>query len=78
MTDRLSPPQRPAFSNIGTKGGRVKPSSGYAFLRIQRQSAEIVQSLLQQGHPFHLSRPAPRYSLFDSLMLQVMHRRGKR
>ncbi len=78
MTDQPFPRRNgQRILNIGTKGGRVKPSSGYAFLRIQRQSAEIVQSLLQQGHPFHLSRPAPRYSLFDSLMLQVMHRRGK-
>ncbi len=61
---------------IGTLGGRVKPSSGYAFLRIQKDSQAIVRSLLQHGHPFDLPESLPRYRLFDSIMLQVMLRRG--
>jgi lycopene beta-cyclase len=59
---------------IGTRGGRVKPSSGYAFTRIQRDSAAIVRSLLRSGHPFDVP-PDPRfYRLCDSLMLGVMDR----
>ncbi len=61
---------------IGTLGGRVKPSSGYAFLRIQKDSQAIVRSLLKNGHPFDLPESLPRYRLFDSIMLQVMLRRG--
>jgi lycopene beta-cyclase len=64
--------------NIGTKGGRVKPSTGYAFLRIQRDSAAIVHSLKSLGHPFHLPKESYRYKLNDSLMLQLMYRRGDR
>ena len=41
---------------IGIPGGRVKPSSGYAFWRIQQDSAAIVRSLLQVEHPFDVPR----------------------
>jgi lycopene beta-cyclase len=61
---------------IGTRGGLVKPSSGYAFLRIQHDSTAIVRSLERHGHPLNIpSRPA-RYRLFDSILLQVLHRQG--
>jgi lycopene beta-cyclase len=60
--------------NIGTRGGRVKPSSGYAFTRIQRDSAAIVRSLLKHGHPFDVPSDPRFYRLCDSLMLHVMHR----
>ena len=62
---------------IGTLGGRVKPTSGYAFLRIQRDSAAIVQSLLRVGHPFDVPEDPGLYRLLDSLMLQVMYRHGE-
>ncbi|KPL78588.1 hypothetical protein ADN00_06615 [Ornatilinea apprima] len=63
--------------NIGTRGGRVKPSSGYAFLRIQRDSAAILQSLLAHGHPFHLPESPARYRLYDSILLQILYRHGE-
>ncbi len=63
---------------IGTKGGLVKPSSGYAFLRIQKDAAAIVRSLENEGHPFQVNPAAWRYHFFDSLMLQVMYRQGHR
>ncbi len=62
--------------NIGTRGGRVKASTGYAFLRIQRDSEAIVRSLEQHGHPFHIPPAPPRYHSFDRTMLQVMYRNG--
>lgn len=61
---------------IGTLGGRVKPTTGYAFTRIQSDSAAIVNSLLQHGHPFNLPPDSPYYRLCDSLLLQLMSRRG--
>ncbi|MFN7035072.1 MAG: lycopene cyclase family protein [Bellilinea sp.] len=61
---------------IGTLGGRVKPSSGYAFYRIQKDSDAIIHSLIQNGHPFDLPQSPARYRLFDSIMLQVMLRHG--
>jgi lycopene beta-cyclase len=61
---------------IGTLGGRVKPTSGYAFMRIQQDSAAIVRSLRDTGSPFHIPSGSNYYRLCDSLMLQLMHRRG--
>jgi lycopene beta-cyclase len=62
--------------NIGTRGGRVKPSTGYAFLRIQRDSAAIVRSLLANGQPFGVPPDSRRYRFYDALMLEVMQRHG--
>lgn len=61
---------------IGTPGGRIKPTAGYAFMRIQRDSAAIVQSLLQSGNPFAVPSDSRYYRLCDSLMLQLMYRHG--
>jgi lycopene beta-cyclase len=58
--------------SIGTKGGRVKPSTGYAFLRIQRDSAAIVQSLVQHDQPFDLPARRGRFALHDSILLNIM------
>jgi lycopene beta-cyclase len=63
---------------IGTRGGLVKPSTGYAFLRMQHDSAAIVHSLVNYGHPFMVPRVPARYRLYDSLMLQLMYRQGSR
>jgi len=58
--------------SIGTKGGRVKPSTGYAFLRIQRDSAAIVQSLVRHDRPFDIPAPRGRFGLHDSILLNIM------
>ncbi|NBF41838.1 MAG: Lycopene cyclase [Spirochaetes bacterium] len=61
----------------GTKGGRVKASTGFAFFRTQRDSKAIVESLLTRGHPFHGNNPPARYRLFDSMLLQILYRHGE-
>ena len=61
---------------IGTLGGMVKPSSGYAFTRIQADSAAMVRSLLQKGHPFDVPASPRFYRTCDALMLHVMARHG--
>jgi lycopene beta-cyclase len=58
--------------SIGTKGGRVKPSTGYAFLRIQRDSVAIVQSLIEHGQPFAVPAQRGRFHLHDSILLNIM------
>ncbi len=58
--------------SIGTKGGRVKPSTGYAFLRIQRDSAAIVQSLIRHDQPFEVPAQRGRFGLHDSTLLNIM------
>lgn len=62
--------------NIGTRGGRVKPSTGYAFMRVQQDSAAIVASLVRHGHPFDVPADSRRYRLYDSILLDIMCRRG--
>jgi lycopene beta-cyclase len=63
---------------IGTLGGRVKPSTGYAFIRMQEDSSAIVRSLLEVGHPFSVPRSPRRYRFFDSAMLAIMTQRAER
>ena len=57
---------------IGTRGGRVKPSTGYAFARIQRDSARIVASLLRYSHPFGVPPDALRHRFHDAVLLEVL------
>jgi lycopene beta-cyclase len=61
---------------IGAKASRIKPTTGYAFMRIQHDSAAIVRSLLEAGHPFDVPADSRRYRLYDSMMLQIMSRHG--
>ncbi len=64
--------------NLGTRAGRAKPSTGYAFRRIQAQSARLVAALAATGQP-------PRdptgdkwqFRLFDTLLLDIMQRQGE-
>jgi lycopene beta-cyclase len=73
MTDRPFPRRLgQRVMSIGTKGGRVKPSTGYAFLRIQRDSAAIVQSLIENDQPFELPARRGRYNLHDAILLNIM------
>lgn len=59
---------------IGLRGGRLKPTSGYAFTRIQRDSQAILRSLLENGHPFDLPEDPPLFGQMDAIMLEVMAR----
>jgi len=79
MTDHPLPARAGAhIINLGTRGGRAKPSTGYAFKRIQEQSARLVASLARTGHP-----PADptgdkwQFHVFDTLLLDIMQRRGE-
>ncbi len=63
--------------NIGTKGGLVKPSTGYAFKRMQRDAQGIVASLERYGHPFAFHRTPRRYWFYDRLLLQILKRQGR-
>jgi lycopene beta-cyclase len=61
---------------IGIPGGRVKPSAGYAFMRIQRDSAAIVSSLLKTGRPFDIPADRGFYRFCDAALLQIMQQHG--
>ncbi|MEL7020908.1 MAG: lycopene cyclase family protein, partial [Bacteroidota bacterium] len=59
--------------NIGTTGGLVKPSSGYAFVRIQEHASAIVQAL-QKGHAPLLTPNwyRQRFRFYDAILLNVI------
>ncbi|MFW5745387.1 MAG: lycopene cyclase family protein [Spirochaetota bacterium] len=62
---------------IGTRGGLVKASTGYAFRRTQHDTSAIVSSLARRGHPFDLPGTPRRFAALDTTLLQIMYRRGE-
>ncbi|WP_299430382.1 lycopene cyclase family protein [uncultured Meiothermus sp.] len=82
MTDApFARQQSPRVMNIGTAGGRTKASTGYTFLRIQKQSRRIADSLMQTGQPFYPEPVFNRHACMDSVLLNVLDSRrspGKR
>lgn len=63
--------------HIGTAGGAVKPSSGYAFKRIQRHSKAIVNCLknkLNIDRSYDIFKG--RHLLYDAIMLDVLVEQG--
>jgi lycopene beta-cyclase len=63
---------------IGARGGLVKASTGYAYQRIQRDSAAIAASLVRYGHPFGGPPPRRRHRLLDAVLLEVLDREPAR
>jgi lycopene beta-cyclase len=59
---------------IGAAAGLVKASTGYAYERIQRDSARIAGSLVRHGHPFGAPPADRRYRLLDAVLLDVLDR----
>lgn len=56
---------------IGAAGGAMRPSSGYAFVPLMRQSVEISRAVIQGQNP--MARPIPRkYRLFDEIFLDIL------
>ncbi len=74
MTKKKFPLREKNMMYIGTAGGQTKASSGYTFQFIQKQSATIVQSLLQTGQPFSkLSKGlARRFRWYDNVLLHIL------
>lgn len=62
--------------SIGAKAGRVKPSTGYSIMRVQRDAEAIVQSLVARGHPFDVPDDSDWYRLLDRVMLEIMQEEG--
>ena len=79
MTDHPLPARVGAhIINLGTRAGRAKPSTGYAFQRIQAQSARLVAALAATGQPpLDPTGDKWQFRLFDTLLLDIMQRRGE-
>jgi lycopene beta-cyclase len=47
-------------------------------MRVQADSAAIVQSLIKHDQPFHVPEDSSRYRLYDSMLLDIMTREPER
>jgi len=56
---------------IGTIGGAVKASTGYAFTFIQEQTKQIV-SALHQGEKPNSNLPKTRHQFYDAVLLDIL------
>ena len=68
----------PFFKNgiyyIGSAGGQTKPSSGYTFSFIQKQSDCIAAMLkTQQSFSEKCNTSNARFRLYDSILLKILH-----
>lgn len=61
---------------IGARAGRIKPSTGYAFVRVQEDCEKIIDSLLLHGHPFNIPDDPDLYDILDAVLLKVIARQG--
>jgi lycopene beta-cyclase len=69
--------RRGSVLTIGTKAGMLKASTGYSYQRVQHDSAAIVRSLVEHGHPFDLPTRRGRHRVFDGALLDVVTRDPK-
>ena len=70
FTRNVHPPANNLHA-IGIRGGRVKPSSGYAFLRIQKHSRAIAQAL-RTGRPVPDKAEARVWSMMDAIFVRAL------
>lgn len=64
----------PRVLRVGTAGGMLKPSTGYAFDRITRDADAVVASLDRYGHPWALPRRRRHHAWLDDVLLGVVAR----
>ncbi len=59
--------------NIGIAGGNARPSSGYAFHRIQRQTSEFARAIVS-GKSLPQTFASSKYNFFDEVFLNLTAR----
>ncbi|MEO6589524.1 MAG: lycopene cyclase family protein, partial [Pyrinomonadaceae bacterium] len=57
--------------NIGIAGGAARPSSGYAFQRIQRQTSAIARAIVDEKEIPKTFAPR-KYDFFDAVFLEAL------
>jgi lycopene beta-cyclase len=57
---------------IGTAGGATKPSSGYTFSFIQKQTAQIVAQICK-GKKINSNVHSKRFKFYDHVLLHLLH-----
>lgn len=71
----FAPPRRHGrVLAIGATAGLIKASTGYAYPRVQRDSAAVARSLARHRHPFAVPPPGLRYRAMDAVLLAVLER----
>lgn len=73
-TDRLPQMMNARTYNIGTVGGHTKPSTGYTFMRIQKQVGQIVRDLANGNAPHHVGSSNLRFRIYDLMLLSILER----
>lgn len=63
---------------IGAAGGLLKPSTGYAFLAIQRYSVEMAARLCREPLPDPPPPRSPRETFLDRVFLAFLHEHPER
>lgn len=72
MDQILSPGQpNPATFPIGTIAGAVKPSTGYAFARMQHTCRHLASTLMREGRPRYPAPAPKRFAFYDALLLRI-------
>ena len=69
---RTANTEYPNIATAGVGGGAVRPSTGYAFLRIQQWASDCADRLAGGGLPLGHSPEPPWRAAMDSLFLRVL------
>ncbi|MEN0006121.1 MAG: lycopene cyclase family protein [Bacteroidota bacterium] len=67
----------PHVVQIGTKAGMVKPTTGYAFLNIQKQVSDIVSQLQGKKSTSLATLTQSRFRFYDRLLLNILQEDGR-
>ena len=65
-----------SITKIGTAGGWVKPSSGYAFKNCERYAYKVIENIKSNKTPSN-SLLHPRYRWYDSLLLDMLKNKNE-
>ena len=69
---KLSQQRHPDLIHIGTAGQQVKPTTGYAFLNIQK-SARVLARQLARGEQVKQISTTARFAFYDHLLLHILN-----
>ena len=75
MTDfKFEQPKAKNIIYLGTKAGRAKPSTGYAFLRMYRDAEARAEAWKKTGKPHYEEKFNKQFETYDSMILNIMER----
>lgn len=75
MTDyKFEQPKAKNIIYLGTKAGRAKPSTGYAFLRMYRDAEQRIDAWQKTGKPHYEEKFNKQFETYDKMILNIMER----